>query len=65
MDMQTWETDFTDEITCPYCGYEYEQSFEFGDYDDEVLCESCNKTFSMARYERVSYSTEKTEENNT
>ena len=45
---------YTDDITCPYCGTEIE-SWEMEDYKDEYICESCGSTFSYQRNVTVEY----------
>jgi len=52
--MSSFETEYTSEIVCPYCGYEYEDSWEFEPDVSTLDCERCGKTF---RYERVVTST--------
>lgn len=58
---QEFDTDYTKEIICPYCGHEHEDSHEIAtiDEDGEHECEECCKNFGWsARYE-VYYSTDK------
>lgn len=45
---------YSSEITCPYCGCEYE-SWEMDDYDDEYECENCKSIFSYQRNVTVEY----------
>lgn len=56
-----FETDYTDEITCPYCGYEEGDSWEYGDLEStgRVSCGSCGKEFWATRNVAITYSTEK------
>lgn len=49
---------YTDEVVCPYCGYEYNDSWEFYDYEEEECCE-CGKSFYLSRHVEVTYCTEK------
>lgn len=51
--------EFTDEIVCPYCGYEYSECYEFSEDDDEILCDQCDKIFSYSRHMEVTYTTTK------
>lgn len=44
-----------EEITCPQCGTEFSDSFEFGDDGDEE-CDNCGCQFSYCRNIEVSYS---------
>lgn len=52
--------DVTAEVVCPYCGYEFEDSWEFED-DGEFDCYGCDKTFLHSRHVSITYSTEKKE----
>ncbi|CDN44016.1 hypothetical protein [Paenibacillus sp. P22] len=60
------DTECEDEITCPYCGHEFSDSFEHLNGWEEDLgnieCSDCNKTFRCTANFSVSYSTEKIEE---
>lgn len=53
-------TDFTQEIICPYCGYEPSDSWEMesGEYD----CEDCEKSYEVERNIEVTYTTSKINE---
>lgn len=60
--VEKFDTDYTDNIVCPYCGYEESDSLEHTwDYDDEYECENCGKTFSWERNVLVSYTSFKAE----
>lgn len=52
----------TDEIVCPFCGYEFSDSWDIGS-DEENLglieCYECGKSFYTSREVSVSYSTQK------
>lgn len=54
---------YTQEVICPYCGYEFSDSWEFsmkGDGDEcEIDCDECNKKFTAIMDLTVSYSTYK------
>ena len=54
----------SNEIVCPYCGYEYSHSFEEGDSSECMVCPQCENVFSF-RAERIviytSYKVEKKE----
>lgn len=53
---------FTDEIVCPWCGYESTDSNPYGMYQDETdefCCEGCGKDFKVTCTISVEYSTEK------
>lgn len=63
--METFKHDFTDEIICPYCGYQFQDSYEHGEYSDNILeCGDCEKNFSFEKNISVSYSTSKHCESN-
>lgn len=53
---------FTDEIVCPYCGYEFSDSYEFFEWNDgdaEPECEECGKEFIVCRYIDIKYNSYK------
>jgi DNA-directed RNA polymerase subunit RPC12/RpoP len=56
--------DHTDEIVCPYCGYEFTDSWEFNDTQDEqhVECCDCGKEFLLYVIMSVDYTTRKKKE---
>lgn len=63
-DFEDWDRhNYTDEIVCPYCFYEFDDSWEFQDdsydVDGPLECNSCGKEFYMYRNISVSYSTVK------
>lgn len=51
------ETDYTDEVICPHCGYEYSDSWEMNEGRHE--CSDCERPFEVTRNVVVTYSTEK------
>lgn len=51
--------EYTDNITCPWCGYGDEDSGECDDEDDEHECGSCGGIFSYTRNVSVTYSSER------
>lgn len=54
--------EYTDEIVCPFCGYEFSDSWEYeGDCEDIGLleCDGCSKSFYANRSISISYYTEK------
>ena len=59
------DTDLTDNIICPWCGYMYTDGDDFftESYDSEVEtdCQCCEKTFFAFRHVSVDYSTSKGE----
>ena len=53
---------YTKEIVCPYCGYEFSDSWDYSsDLEDIGLidCENCDKSFYANRIVTINYSTEK------
>lgn len=52
---------FTDEIVCPYCGYEFEDSWEYDD-DEDVECYHCEKKFHVTKNVEVTYETHRINE---
>lgn len=46
------------EITCPICGYEFSDSWEYGSDYGEDECGGCGATFEWSREVEVSYSAE-------
>ncbi len=50
---------YTTEITCPYCGYEDNDSWEVSDEHGFMDCGSCEKQFHYERDVTVTYSTKK------
>jgi len=52
---------YTDEITCPYCGYQHDYSCEISeDKNDGIYqCEDCEKSFRFEVEHSVTYTTEK------
>lgn len=54
-ELDTWQTD---EIVCPYCGYMFEESYEYIG-DDLVDCPNCEHKFVLESEECVTYTTSK------
>lgn len=48
---------YTDELTCPYCGYEDRDSWECREDDGEATCGHCEKDYSYIRNVEVTYTT--------
>lgn len=58
------DSEYTDEIVCPYCGYEFSDSFECNISEDEeniIECEECGKEFYAIKNISISYSSFKPE----
>lgn len=59
---RAWENEqwHTDEITCPWCGYEDPDSWEFaGEYDDGYECPYCGKQFVLKCVVEVTYTSKR------
>lgn len=56
-----FDTDGTDDATCPYCGHVNQDSWEINLCNDygEHDCHECNKTMLLTRNVSVSYSSAK------
>jgi len=50
-----------DEITCPYCGYRFLDSWEYEDIDDsvEIECGECEREFDLYVKTSTTYTTRK------
>lgn len=56
--------EYTNEIVCPHCGYEYGDSWEYLESDGdtrEMECDECGEKFEAVLHLTVEYSTEKIE----
>lgn len=51
------ETSYTNEMICPYCGYENRDSFEYDDEEGDRECERCEREFEYSRAIEITYST--------
>ena len=49
--------EYTDEVTCPHCGYEFSDSWEMREGDDD--CPECEKTFEIEINTSITYTTRK------
>lgn len=59
---QEWENEQSgkENITCPWCGYEDTDSWEFdAEYDDDYECPSCGKPFILERIVEVTYTSKR------
>lgn len=54
-----FDCDFTDNMVCPWCGYEHGDSWEFNEDSGETDCNECGKTFKFERDISITYSTSK------
>ena len=53
------DTEYTDFITCPYCGYEDRDSWEVDFRNSEcteIECNNCGKEINVTKHISVSYS---------
>jgi transcription elongation factor Elf1 len=60
--MSTIDTEHRDAPTCPHCGHEHEESFEWR-FDGqgcrpESACDSCGQLFHCYQHVTITYSTE-------
>lgn len=55
------DCNYTDLITCPYCGSVWEDSWEFGD-SDTIHCDDCENDFWFEANYSVTYSSVKIEQ---
>lgn len=54
------DTDYTSEIICPHCGYEYDCSNEYADDNGKYIdCSECDNTFELGVHFQIDFSTEK------
>ena len=56
------DTEYTDEVVCPWCGHKHTDSYEFFKLRGECSqswCGSCGKPIEMVRHISVSYSSSK------
>ena len=51
------DCEYTDEVTCPYCGHVHGDSWEIGGRHDsfEYQCHECEKDFDCYRNVEVTY----------
>lgn len=53
---------YADQITCPYCGYEDDDSWEMTEENELHECGNCEKYFDVERHLRITYSSRPKEE---
>lgn len=53
------DTEYTSEITCPWCGYEMTDSWERSHDSDQTDCDNCGRKYEYERDVTVTYSTKK------
>ena len=52
-----YDHEYTDEIVCPHCGTEYNDSWEWEEGEHE--CDDCEHSFTVERIVTVQYTTRK------
>lgn len=52
-----FEHEYTDEVVCPHCGYNFSDSWEMSEGEHD--CHECEKSFTMSRDVTVTYETAK------
>lgn len=60
--MSNFDTDYTNEIVCPHCGYKQSDSWEWDDSEDEAQCGHCENFFGYERVVSVTYTSSATDE---
>ena len=53
------DTDYTDEIVCPWCGYVHSDSWELSHDEDTTECSDCGNDIDYVREVVISYRTSK------
>ena len=48
---------YTNQIVCPYCGYEHCDSWEYDSDSGDIECAACERAFFYERHVDVSYNT--------
>lgn len=56
---KTIDHTLTDEIVCPFCGYEHSDSIDFGEYGENEPCNECGEKFNFICIVTVEYTTRK------
>lgn len=54
---EEFDTDYTSEVVCPYCGHQHRDSWELLEDCDTYECVSCEKEFEYQRETEVTYCT--------
>lgn len=57
-----FEHEYTQEVVCPYCGYEHSDSWEMSDDETDRECPDCEKIFDYERIVTCEYSSSKKED---
>jgi len=56
---EQFNTEHTDEATCPYCGHVEQDSWELGEGDTWNTCNACGATYDVCVSVDISYTTRK------
>ena len=60
IDMPHIDHEYTDNVVCPWCGYEDIDSWEYiEDTENDIECPECGKLFDMERHTQVTYTTKR------
>lgn len=58
MEEEPIDTFHTEHPTCPHCGHEHKDAFEWIGDDGEHACDSCGKKFIWSRDISIAFTTE-------
>ena len=56
-EVEEFDTSYTEELVCPYCGYEHSDSWEIGDSENSSTCNNCDKNFKFDQQISRTFST--------
>jgi len=62
--MSKFDTEYTNELLCPYCQHPFAGAWELPYDNGEVECGECEKDFRYTRHIVIKYSTFKLEDGN-
>lgn len=50
----------TNQVTCPYCNYEFEDSYSYYDSNDDVaVCDQCDNKFMVTAEQSITFTTDR------
>jgi len=55
IDFEPEDNDYENNLTCPFCGYQDDDSWELSDSEDDHECSRCSATISYERVVTVEY----------
>lgn len=61
-EVDDFDSRYMDNVTCPYCLYEFVDSFEKCDYSEDEECPNCGKIFGYEREIKCEYNSFKVTE---